>query len=244
LYTGTEAGTVVGRQLGAAPDRTGDGSLHADVPAQATIGEALPAQTFTYAGRAGEVITVNATDLQRTGTLDMALTLTGTDGATLAENDDQLGADLYNGFDSQLPAVSLPTDGTYTITLSPIGGEGTVTVGVSPDRAITLSGTEPTRLTGAIQDVFPAQRWILDGRAGQTLTITMIAQSGDLDPRLELFTSDGRRLALNDDAAEDLTLGVNAQLFRIPLPRDERYILKAGRYEGSGTYELIILPNN
>ena len=118
-----------------------------------------------------------------------------------------------------------------------------MTVGVSPDRVVTLSDTEPTRLTGAIQDVFPAQHWVFDGRAGQTLTITMIAQSGDLDPRLELFTSDGRRLALNDDAAEDLTLGVNAQLFRIPLPRDERYVLKAGRYEGTGTYELLFVPN-
>ena len=54
---------------------------------------------------------------------------------------------------------------------------------------------------------------------------------------------DGRRLALNDDATEDLTLGNNAQLFRIQLPRDERYILKAGRYEGSGRYELVIVPN-
>ena len=213
------------------------------MPAQAIIGEALPSQSFTYDGRAGEVITVNATDLQRTDTLDMALTLVGPDGTSLGENDDQQGADLYNVFDSQLPAVTLPADGEYTITVSPVGGEGTVTVGVSPDRLVTLSDAEPTRLTGAIQDVFPAQRWVFDGRAGQTLTITMIAQSGDLDPRLELFTADGRRLALNDDAAEDLTLGVNAQLFRIPLPRDERYVLKAGRYEGTGTYELLFVPN-
>ena len=53
LFTGQEDGDVVGRRWGAEPDRTGDGWLQADVPAQARIGEGLPAQYFTYAGRRG-----------------------------------------------------------------------------------------------------------------------------------------------------------------------------------------------
>ncbi|MFN8379859.1 MAG: hypothetical protein U0452_14440 [Anaerolineae bacterium] len=243
LYVGQEDGDVVGRRWGATPDRTGNGSLQADVPAQARIGEGLPAQTFTYAGRAGEVVTVNATDLLHTDTLDMALALIAPDGTELAANDDQQGLDLYGVYDAQIPAVTLPVDGDYRVTLSPVGGSGVVTLGVAPDRLITLAPDEPTRLEGALQEVFPAQRWVFDGHAGQVLTFTMIAQSGNLDPLLEIFTADGRRMAMNDDAAEDLTLGNNAQLFRIQLPRDERYILKAGRYEGAGRYELVIVPN-
>ena len=127
--------------------------------------------------------------------------------------------------------------------MSPVAGEGLVTLGLAPDRVVTINSDQPTRLEGALQDVFPAQRWVFDGKAGQALTFTMVALDGDLDPLLELFTADGRRLALNDDAVEDLTLGNNAQLFRIQLPRDERYILKAGRFEGSGHYELVVVPN-
>jgi hypothetical protein len=234
----------MGRRWGAPPDQTGDGTLQADALAQARIGEGLPAQTFTYAGRAGETVTINATDLRQTNTLDMALTLVGPDGAELAANDDQQGADLYGFYDAQIPAVTLPVDGDYRIVVSPVSGSGVVTLGIAPDRAVTLSTNEPTRLEGALNDVFPAQRWVFEGRAGQVFTFTMAGQDGNLDPLLELFTADGRRLALNDDATEDLTLGVNAQLFRIQLPRDERYILKAGRYEGSGQYELIVVPNS
>jgi hypothetical protein len=151
---------------------------------------------------------------------------------------------LFGFYDAQIPAVTLPVDGDYRIVVSPVSGGGVVTLGIAPDRAVTLSTNEPTRLEGALNDVFPAQRWVFEGRAGQVFTFTMAGQDGNLDPLLELFTADGRRLALNDDATEDLTLGVNAQLFRIQLPRDERYILKAGRYEGSGQYELIVVPNS
>jgi len=243
LYVGQEDGDVVGRQLGGEPDRTGDGSLQADVPAQARIGEGLPPQTFTYAGRAGDTITINATELRQTSTLDMALALAGPDGTELAANDDQRGFDLYGPYDAQISAVALPADGDYRVTVSPVSGSGVVTLGLAPDRLITIAPEGPTRLEGALQEVFPAQRWVFDGRAGQVLTFSMIALDGDLDPLLEIFTQDGRRLAMNDDAAEDLTLGNNAQLFRIQLPRDERYILKAGRFEGSGRYELVIVPN-
>ncbi len=245
LYVGLEDGTVAGHRAGISPDRTGDGSLLADMPVQGQLSDAFGPQEWTYIGSAGEVLTVNATDLQRRNSVDMALTITGPDGRELAANDDQLGLDLYGVLDAQIPALTLPADGDYRITVSPVDGtEGVYTLGAAPDRLFSLAEDGgSTRLTGALQDVFPAQRWVFDGRAGQTLTITMIAQSGTLDPVLELFTYDGRRLAYNDDAGEDLTLGNNAQLFRIQLPRDEQYILKAGRYEGIGNYEIIIVPN-
>lgn len=245
LYVGLDDGTISGRRPGLAPDRTGDGTLLADVPVQGQLSETMGMQVWTYTGAAGEVLTVNATDLQRRGTVDMALAIIGPDGRELAANDDQPGLDLYNRVDAQIAALRLPDAGDYQIVVSPIGGSGVYTLGAAPDRPFILAeSSAPTRLTGALQDVFPAQRWVFNGRAGQTLTITMIAQSGTLDPVLELFTYDGRRLAYNDDARQDLTLGNNAQLFRIQLPRDEPYILKAGRYEGVGRYELIIVPNS
>ncbi|HYO87064.1 MAG TPA: hypothetical protein VER79_00360, partial [Candidatus Limnocylindrales bacterium] len=244
LFVGLEDGTVVGRRAGLTPDRTGDGTLLADVPVQGQLSESIGPQAWTYAGHTGDVLTVNAVDLTRSNAVDMALTISAPDGRELAANDDQLGLDLYGIYDAQIPALTLPTDGDYRITVSPVGGAGVYTLGAAPDRRLTLEATGTTRITGALQDVFPAQRWVFEGRAGQTLTITMLAQSGSLDPVLELFTIDGRRLAYNDDAAEDLTLGANAQLFRIQLPRDEQYILKAGRYEGVGLYELVIVPNS
>ncbi|PJF24087.1 MAG: hypothetical protein CUN53_19595, partial [Phototrophicales bacterium] len=96
-----------------------------------------------------------------------------------------------------------------------------------------------TRVTGRIQGVFPRQKWQFEAAEGQALTITMLAASGTLDTLLDLTSPSGRRTAYNDDAS-DPALGVNAQIVRVQLPRDGIYTLDATRYEGTGSYELII----
>jgi streptogramin lyase len=242
LYIAREDGAVVARSAELPPERSGDGTISNHVPVQGQLNENIVQQDWLYEGTAGEQITINAVDLTRTNTLDMAVRLTGPDGGERAYNDDQLGLDLYGRFDSQIADYVLRESGTYTISVEWVRGEGTYTLGVSPNRRFELSADSAARLEGTLQDVFPVQRWIFQGTAGQVVTFTMFAESGDLDPALELIQPGGSTMAYNDDAA-DPELGVNAQLFRVELPDDGIYVLEASRFEGSGRYSIVALLN-
>lgn len=242
LYVGLEDASVVARSASVTPERSGDGSIRHDVPVQGRLSEDVVRQEWHYEGTAGEQITINAVDLTRTDALDMAVRLTGPDGGERAYNDDQSGLDLYGRFDAQIAGFVLRETGTYTISVEWLRGAGTYTLGVSANHRFELVTGSAARLEGALQDVFPVQRWIFEGQVGQVVTFTMLVESGDLDPALELIQPGGSRMAYNDDAA-DPELGVNAQLFRVTLPDSGIYVLEASRYEGSGHYTIVALVN-
>jgi DNA-binding beta-propeller fold protein YncE len=242
LFVAREDGSIVARSANAAPERTGDGTVVNDVPVQGTLNESVLRQEWRYAGTAGEQITISAVDLTRTDALDMSLRLIGPDGGELAVNDDQLGLDLYGRFDAQIADQVLRAEGTYTIVVEWVRGAGTYTLGVSANRRFELSADSAAHLEGALQDVFPVQRWVFEGRSGQVVTFTMFAESGDLDPALEVIQPGGTTLAYNDDA-DDPELGINPQLFRVELPDDGIYVLEASRFEGSGRYSIVALVN-
>ena len=243
LFVAREDGSIVARSANVTPQRTGNGTIMNDVPVQGTLNENVTRQDWRYAGTAGEQIAISAVDLTRTDALDMSVRLFGPDGGELAYNDDQLGLDLYGRFDAQIADHVLREDGTYTIAVEWVQGTGTYTLGVSANRRFELSGDTATRLEGTLQDVFPVQRWIFEGHVGQVVTFTMLAESGDLDPALELLQPGGATLAYNDDAY-DPELGINPQLFRVELPDDGIYVLEASRFEGSGRYSIVALVNS
>ncbi|GEM_PF-1145194 len=233
-----------------APDRIGAQTLVAGVPVQGTLTAEIPVQEWTYTGTAGEVIDIHAVDLGRVTTfdlrLDMAVRVFAPDGSEIGYNDDQLSVDLYGAYDAQIENLVLPADGEYRLQVELVQGAGTYTLGIHRDRVFTLDADGTTELSGdgaqalIIEDVFPYEGWVFTGRAGQSLTITMFAESGDLDPALELLMADGRQLAYNDDA-ENPELGTDAQLNGIPLPIDGEYVLEASRYSGSGEYRIVIV---
>jgi hypothetical protein len=120
-----------------------------------------------------------------------------------------------------------------------VDGGGTYVLGVSLSQALTLNLSGVTRVTGVLGGVIPTERWVFDGKAGQTFTITLNALDGTLDPALALLDASGKVIAQNDDA-EDTALGPNAQLPQVKLSANGRYILEADRSNGEGHYELII----
>lgn len=242
LFIAREDGSIVARSSSAPPERTGDGRIVHDLPVQGTLNENIAHHEWLYEGTGGEQITISAVDLTRTDALDMAVRLIGPDGGERAYNDDQLGLDLYGRFDAQIADFVLRENGTYRIVVEWIRGEGTYTLGVSANRRFELNAGSAARLEGNLQDVFPTQRWIFDGHAGQVVTFTMFGESGNLDPALELLQPGGSTLAYNDDAY-DPELGVNAQLFRVQLPDDGIYVLEASRFEGTGDYTIVALIN-
>ena len=90
-------------------------------------------------------------------------------------------------------------------------------------------------LTGSLDDTQTAQLYIFSGTAGDTISVTMNATSGDLDTALEVYTSDGVLLRANDDGGEN----TNARL-SVTLPTSGDYNLFATSYAGAGDYELTL----
>lgn len=230
--------TAMSRQV--ARGRIGATALALNLAVQGTLDESAPQQTWTYDGQAGQRVTISALDASGANQLDLALRLIAPDGSEEAYNDDQAGEELPAASDAQVIDHPLATSGTYIIVVQRIDGEGAYRLGISETQMFTLGANGVTTLNGEISDVFPVQRWQFEGQAGQTLTITMQATSGTLDPALRLVAANGEVIAGNDDA-DDPALGTNAQIFAARLPENGRYTVEAGRFEGEGRYELVIV---
>jgi len=224
--------------------RIGATSLALDVPVQGTLDQTTPEQRWTYNAIAGETVTISAVDSVRDTGLDVAVHLLAPDGSEEAFNDDQETADLYGQFDAQIPNHTFAASGAYTIVVERVDGEGAYTLGISAPRSFELSADNVTRLEGELHDVFPTQRWLFEGHAGQVFTITMQAAADTtLDPVLRLLDPNGNLVANNDDAA-DTALGLNAQLVQVRLPVDGQYTIEASRFDGEGQYELVIVATS
>lgn len=240
LIIGWADGSIGLATTSAPPDRVGNTTIVPFAPVLGNLSERVPAQRWQFVGEAGQVITLATTDFQRRDTLDMALSLVAPSGAVVAENDDQQGIALWGSFDSYIPSFTLPESGIYSVDVSRINGDGSYALALTVDRTFALEDQAIT-LTGALSDIIPVDRWVFQGHRGQIVTVTLRAESGDLDPLLTMMLSDGRPLARNDDA-DDPELGINSQLFRIELPRDDTYILEASRFDftGAGDYSMLV----
>ncbi|NWG17795.1 MAG: pre-peptidase C-terminal domain-containing protein [Chloroflexi bacterium] len=232
-------GAITAMSLRVEAGRVGLKALTLGVQAQGTLNAQTPRQDWTFAGSAGQWVTISASD-NGGGLMDVALRLVGPDGSEVAANDDQEGTDLPNLTDAQIPDLALPLDGVYTVQVARVDGSGSYSLGVSREQVFDLSGAGVTRLRGSITAALPVERWSFAGRAGQTLTLTLQTISGTLDPMLALLAPDGSRLAENDDAA-DAAMGKDAQIVQVRLPADGMYRLEARRFEGDGDYELVIV---
>ena len=244
LYTASADGVLTALSTTGTPDRFGATALVLNVPVQGSLTETAPQQNWTFDGTAGQHVTFSAVDQSisdaTTFNLDMALRLIAPDGKEVAYNDDQLGTDLFGVYDSEISDISLPQTGTYTVRVEWRQGQGTYTLGVSSDQALALNANGVTEFDGHLQDVFPVQRWAFSGHRGDVLTFTMSAEGGTLDPALALFKPEGTLIAYNDDA-NDPELKINAQLTQVHLPVDGTYIIEASRYDGAGSYHIVIV---
>lgn len=245
LYVVDEGGALNAYRYQFPADRAGS----PDVLTNAGVGygvvsEQTPRQTWRYDGNAGETITISAVDPARGDPgvigLDMALRVFDPNGVEIGYNDDQLGIDLYGAFDAHIPDLVLPVEGRYTLAVEWVQGSGSYLIGVRRDAAMTRDASGVIRAYGRLIDAAPVERWTFEGREGDVMTLTMRAQSGDLDPALDLLHPDGTRLAYNDDTP-DPAMGVNAQINRVRLPVTGVYTVEASRFDGSGRYEVVIL---
>lgn len=150
---------------------------------------AQPTMNTTFAGKAGDIVILTA----RSQDFDAYLTLTGPEGTVLAEDDDSAGL-----LDPRIGPLSLPANGTYTVTVSSYGGGLVTSTGAftliidRPDPALLAYG-ETVQSSAAAG----AALYTLRGTAGQALVVTLLSD-GYYSPTLELRAA----TAANDVLAE------------------------------------------
>ena len=236
-------GAITAMSTSIAPNRLGSMTLTPGVGVQGVLNAQSPQQSWLYNGTSGERLTITAIDSTGTGELDLSLRLIDPNGIEAAFNDDHTSQALTNFTDAQIADFPLTTDGQYLIVAERVNGEGTYSLGLSLTGTLSFDAGGVARATGELEPALPETLWEFNGTAGQVLTITLEATSGDLDPLLRLIGPDGSVVAENDDA-EDSALGTSAQVVGLSLPADGVYRLQAARFDGSGGYALTVVSTS
>lgn len=157
-------------------------------------------------------------------------------------------------YDAILDSYVLPYTGTYYILSTRFEGAGSFSMtlnsasnpstGSTSTTPSTSSGSELAYggfATGFIDSSTPEVRYTFSGTAGDSVTISMIAESGvDLDSYLRLLDEGQSMVAENDDAA-DASLGrFNSQILDFVLPSTGTYTIVATRFSGSGNFTVSL----
>ncbi|MCA9912951.1 MAG: PPC domain-containing protein, partial [Anaerolineae bacterium] len=206
-----------------------------------TFGEADSRQVWYYKSPGNERVTITAIAAEDAFDLDVALRVVAPNGAELTFVADDEEGFLFNPLDAQLRELLLQQPGNYAIIVERQDGTGEYRLGVSAPQTLELAAGTTTR-NGAIRESLPAQRYTFSASGGQTLTITLSANSGTLDPLLRLLDANGNVLVENDDAEEN-DLGTDAQIYQFSIPFSSTYTIEAGRFDGEGEYTLEITVN-
>ena len=185
---------------------------------------------------------------------DTYLILVWPDGRPVKEDDDSGGE--RNSF---ISLDALPSSGTYTVqaTAESAGGRGEysllVTAGCYTVKSISAGQTAGSLASVDCETPYransKAELYLLNGRAGQQVTITMsaLSESPNLDPFLILIGPDGRKLTEDDDGGG----GLSARIGNYRLPSSGMYLIVATSADaynpkenkGTGKYNLSLSVN-
>ena len=198
-----------------------------------------PEQTmdlWTFEAEAGDGVRIalNAVD----DAWDPYLELIAPDGTVLAQDDDG-----GPGLNSLLGPLALPQAGVYTIRvrafLDASGGDYVLTLEAAapPEEGagvIELGDTVTATLAPGAED-----GWTFAGRAGQVVTIWIVAEDNSFDPVLTLLDSAGSEIAFDDDSGP----GLNSRIEGVTLPATDSYTIRVRSFSGSGSgpYTLTLV---
>jgi hypothetical protein len=114
---------------------------------------------------------------------------------------------------------------------------------VTVDPPVSVPGGGETETAdGRINNLQYYETWLLDASAGETITLTMEAMSGDLDTYIILMTPDGNTVLSEDDDS----MGGTNSLLTYTFPDTGQYMVIATRYNtdagfSEGNYRLTAI---
>lgn len=190
-----------------------------------------PSIRYRFEGLRGEYVTIrlDVTD----GNLDPVLTLIDPMGNPLFMRDDALG-----DTDSIISQIQLADNGQYMLIAARFGHQLGSTSGAF-DLRIDRSGVSSESgsalrygdtVVNTISDSQPQVYYTFRAARGDIISLTMLRNSGTLDPYLRIVNGARRILAENDDTA-----GVNtARIVDYVVEEDGQYLIIATRYGFAG----------
>jgi hypothetical protein len=212
-----------------------------------SIDNAHPARLYTYNGLGGESLNIEMRKLA--GDLDPFLIVIDPKGRELVRNDDETSESL----DAAIRGFRLPESGTYVIVASRFGQQYGFSIGDFELSITKASSSEPafgtfsqaiaygTDVTGTMSDDQLPLLYTFRGSRGDTISVQMVATSGDLDTRVSLMDNLGNTLAFNDD--DLLNLSIDSLIQNYVLPSSGYYSIQAFHYTGaanSGDFRLNV----
>lgn len=219
-------------------------------PATGTLGDQMPGAVYAFEAQSGDEISLAV--YATSGNLDTYLRVINPSGVLIAENDDA----SVSTSNSVVEHLQIQDAGTYRVELERFRGESGNTAGnyvliltagdAAPyDVSILNEGELQVDVAqfNTIDSTFPMRAYWFEGRQGTTVTITMTALDGNLDPYLELYAPSGSKIAENDDIS--LSDATRSQLAGVWLPEDGTYRVVTTRYRGAagnttGRFELLL----
>ncbi len=194
-------------------------------------------QRYTFTADAGDVIGIQMNAI--TGNLDTFIILLDEAGNQLIDNDDDPQGDGLNAY---LRDFTISEAGTYTIVAQRYNGAQ----GSSEGRfELTLTSNRPFEsVSSAISETQSVRFYTFAGEANQTITLSMEATSGNLDPLLILLNPDGREIARNDDQQQG---NLNSLIDNVTLPETGVYTIIASHFfqnygTSTGNFDLQLAP--
>lgn len=197
---------------------------------------------YTFEGKAGQQVAIEMSSQE----IDPYLILLSPGGEEVAQDDDS------GGSPNAKMVVSLPESGIYTLIANSYAGgqSGTYRLTLqtaatgNPNSSSSRGRTPILQETGELRtgdrtlpndDSF-FDAYTFEGRAGQTITITL--ESEDFDTYAILVSAEGHAVAQNDDVSQ----GNTNSLLRVRLPSSGTYQIIVNSYDrtGLGRYRLTV----
>ncbi len=188
--------------------------------------------TWLFNGQAGQAISIV---LDPIGEFDPLFTLFSPDGREIATFDEG-----YSGDAEVLGSYTLPLTGEYSIVVrsfSENGGQYTIALDEGNEEIDNFYDAGDLNYGDARRELLrenEAHIWVLPGRAGDQVTLTVAPLSEKIDLEVWLLDPERRRLSM-----EDKGLSGEAETITYNLPRDGDYIVMIKEFFGvSGEYEI------
>ena len=201
-----------------------------------TVTACTSPNVWTFDGTAGDVVDISM--IKHDNNLDPFITLHLPNGTTIVD-DDSLG-----DFNAGLIGYTLPETGMYVIDAGCFGTTfgsynltlQATTVGVPP-----VAGSDGTIGYGQARQGFLAScdagdLWTFEGTTGDIVNITMLADTGDVNPYMNLFAPDNSTIASDHDTAGY----PNAWIRNFTLPQTGTYAINTLCVEGTGDYTVML----
>lgn len=205
--------------------------VSADSPVSASITAENLTRFFQFQANRGDIVTVLVN--RSSGDLVPRVNILREDLSVLGS-----GTTINDADSAFVPGVSIPSNGTYYISVTRQDGIEGDTLG---DFILELSSRPGLQMNDALELVYGglitgtidnenyADTYLFIGTTGDVVTITLRRSDGDLDPLLTLRDEDGKQIISNDDGfGEDSR---DSLISDFELPADGIYLIEVSRFE-------------